>query len=55
MKFLIMGLPGSTPIPRNQGAELLLEEIFAFPFNWEVKPLLDFEGAYQTYSGFYEQ
>jgi hypothetical protein len=59
MKFLITGLPGSTPIPRDQGAEPLLDEILAYPrypfFTWKVKPLLNFEGAYQAYSGIYER
>ena len=59
MKFLTTGLPGSTPIPREQGAELLLEEILAYPFypNFKrgVEPRLDFEGAYQAYSEFYER
>ena len=52
MKSLITGLPGSTPIPGVQGAELLLDEILAYPLypliTWEVKPPLDSEGAYQA-------
>ena len=54
MKFLITDLPGSTPIPRDEGSGLLLGEILVYLpnpfFNWEVKPRLDFESAHQACS-----
>lgn len=98
MKYLIIASPGLTPVPVEQGADLLkaasvwikgkledgsldchysyfggggmgianaeshaelLANILAYPlypfFEWEVTPLMEYEGAYEEYAGFYQR
>ncbi|MCJ7661355.1 MAG: hypothetical protein MUO67_19570 [Anaerolineales bacterium] len=98
MKYLIIAKPGTTPMPPDQGADILqasrawmrgkledgtvdvtynffggggfgivnarsheeclqnLLEIPIYPFyEWEVKPILDFEGSYNLFIPFYQK